>query len=410
MLLSYTNLALKRNLVPLVLKPTIGVRLLSTTTVTQRWFCKGGRKNDYYYNRHLNNSNHYSTANNNNIGQSTSSASNSASEAGAGTAPPNTFTRARSYASGGGPWGPGGPWGLSGPWGPGGPWGYRRRRRGRFFKFFIFFLIIGGLISYKKSTHEWVDHFSSDELPKNEIELMDYKIKLENDLNHLKIVKSLKNDPNFIILRSWDSFDKINEFSMNNGDISHELSLSNDINSVKSNTSKPADLHNTLNTPGGIFIPPMIFHNPVTKETITIVHLGKKLTGYPFLVHGGILGLTIDEVFKKSCSLDNDNFDKNKIHTKNLTINYLFPSLANRFLVFKCKAYEKDSVKNEQLLVGSVETQSGKKLVKSSAIFTFENENSANEAGSNSSSPIPETSTTVITSEKRTPWFWSRHN
>ncbi|GMF44749.1 unnamed protein product [[Candida] boidinii] len=142
MLLSYTNLTLKRNLVPLVLKPSIGVRLLSTTTITQRWFCKNGRKRDYYYNHHLNNPNHYSTVNNNNNnvnnnGQSTSSsfASNSASEAGTGTVPPNDCGgRGEYYASSGGPWGPGGPWsrggrwGPGGPWGRGGPWGYRRRR------------------------------------------------------------------------------------------------------------------------------------------------------------------------------------------------------------------------------------------------------------------------------------------
>ncbi|KAK8441144.1 5-formyltetrahydrofolate cyclo-ligase [Candidozyma auris] len=95
-------------------------------------------------------------------------------------------------------------------------------------------------------------------------------------------------------LRAWDNLDRF---------VLRESGRSNTKSFKKNDKSS---LTNTiLARPGGIVIEPIIFKNMKENMTVTIVHAGDKLCGYPFLVHGGIIATFLNETFKRNASLCN---------------------------------------------------------------------------------------------------------
>lgn len=132
----------------------------------------------------------------------------------------------------------------------------------------------------------------------------------------------------------------------------------------------PQLTNKTLATPGGIAAKPVIFYNTETDETVTFVHLGYKLCGYPFIVHGGILATVLNETFKRNASLSKDTLSqlKSDYKVEELNINYKAPSLANQFFVVKTEKMPPTDTEPDLYHVKSViESQSGKLLVQSEA-------------------------------------------
>ncbi|ODV87189.1 hypothetical protein CANARDRAFT_188674, partial [[Candida] arabinofermentans NRRL YB-2248] len=181
-------------------------------------------------------------------------------------------------------------------------------------------------------------------LPTNPMEKAVYLQNLENSLFNLPVVKKLESNSEFKPIRSWSSLNKITELPL---------------------SSESQTIHDTLTEPGCIAIPPLTFHNENTKESISIIHLGKRLSGYPFLVHGGMLSLVIDEVFKNDSALALNLDDSNSVHTEDLTLNYKMPTLVDNFVVLKTEAYELGN--NEVQMKGTLQTPSGRTLVKAAA-------------------------------------------
>lgn len=92
-----------------------------------------------------------------------------------------------------------------------------------------------------------------------------------------------------------------------------------------------------LTSPGGIAIPPKYYYNPKTKDTVAIYHLGMKLTGYPFIIHGGILATVMEDQMRESVRMIKG---KKGEMTKELSLSYKLPTFANQFVVVRTTSVE----------------------------------------------------------------------
>lgn len=183
-------------------------------------------------------------------------------------------------------------------------------------------------------------------------------VKIDFDAKQVSIYERLsRQGAPWIKLRSWENLDRMV--------IPKETAKSP---STFRGDPEPSTLTNsTLARPGGIIIEPTIFHNPVEKCTVTIVHVGDKLCGYPFLVHGGILATLLNETFKRNVSLAGEGLKlKDDFMVTTLSISYKAPALANQFLVIKTTAVPSD---RDGFLsaISTIETTNGRILVKGKA-------------------------------------------
>lgn len=208
--------------------------------------------------------------------------------------------------------------------------------------FYITALILGVATAQYLPISSIAKFLISEKLPKpNTPEAEEFKASLEKELEKLPIYKELCADPNYEPVRAW--------------------------NYVDSNTLNQLITSGTLSTPGGFAIKPILFFNKSKKESVSIYHVGEKLCGYPFLVHGGILATILDEILKRtstfSFGLDPlENYFPDKIKTKSIELQYKFPTVANSFLVVRCKD-------DGEKVDGRIETLDGKLLVKGSGTF-----------------------------------------
>ncbi|AET41293.1 Fmp10p Ecym_7476 [Eremothecium cymbalariae DBVPG len=96
-------------------------------------------------------------------------------------------------------------------------------------------------------------------------------------------------------------------------------------------------LNKTLRVPGGISIDPLYFYNPKLKSTVGVYHVGMKLTGYPFLIHGGILATLLSDIMKEAVKF---TFSSNAQMMDNLDVAYKFPTFANQFVIVRTTEIE----------------------------------------------------------------------
>ncbi|KAI3404761.2 hypothetical protein KGF56_002464 [Candida oxycetoniae] len=194
-------------------------------------------------------------------------------------------------------------------------------------------------------------------------------LQLEYKLKNLPIYQKLahpKNNHQWYKLLSWENLDR-NILDNRNGDNDTRLKVTN-----QDEYHKPELTNHTLQKPGGILIKPVTFHNIETDEGVTIVHVGYRLCGYPFIVHGGIIATLLNETFKRNASLNQKTSSnlKDDFKVENLTINYKSPTFANQFLIVKTKTKESDRNDKKNILLESViEDAKGKVLVKSTALL-----------------------------------------
>ncbi|ODV98433.1 hypothetical protein PACTADRAFT_48198 [Pachysolen tannophilus NRRL Y-2460] len=210
--------------------------------------------------------------------------------------------------------------------------------------------------------------FYLNEIPESESDVQLYIDNLEKNLQKLPLVAEFEKNPNYISIRAWENVD--------NSTILNDKMVSG-----------------SLRRPGGFAIKPAIFLNEKEKESVTIIHVGPKLCGFPFLVHGGMLATILDESLKR-CSvlsfkeIDEKDFSNFKyddelsyknIKMEDLTLHYKFPTLANNFIVVRAKCVDADDgndVGNENgngnvKVKGVIETVHGRPLVEGDATFKF---------------------------------------
>lgn len=173
-----------------------------------------------------------------------------------------------------------------------------------------------------------------DSLPEDAQEVKDYKLQLYNKCEKLPVVKQLGKAGYVEIFPPRRKEDLL--------------------------------IDRALSTPGGIAIPPRFFFNPTTKETVGIYHLGMKLTGYPFIVHGGILATIMEDLMRESVKLITQKTDE-KIN--DLSISYKFPTLANQIVIVRTTQHETFG-KNIKLTAEVMDQTGNRTLIKGRGSFS----------------------------------------
>jgi acyl-coenzyme A thioesterase PaaI-like protein len=122
-------------------------------------------------------------------------------------------------------------------------------------------------------------------------------------------------------------------------------------------------LHDTLAGPGRVEQYEM-YINKQREELLAVITFGKSLNGYPGVVHGGILGLLIDNSF----GILFLNLNKPMSVTANLSINYRAPTYASTQVVLYAKI---DRVEGRKMfMTASIwDAKSGKVLVDATTLF-----------------------------------------
>ncbi|TID14973.1 hypothetical protein CANINC_004644 [Pichia inconspicua] len=217
------------------------------------------------------------------------------------------------------------------------------------FRISLTLFIIGATISYNYPLYNLAESFFP--LPNDDpISIEKYNEKLQSQLNALPIVSELANDSNFTSHRGWNHLDL-------------------------SATGLPS-FHGTLKAPGGIAIPPLAFHNSKTNQDLVIVHLGRRLSGFPFIVHGGISGMVIEEIFKAALQRDHPNLHYNNIHTKSIQLNYKSPVFVNQFVIISSNQSKIDD--SHYTLSGEMKSLDGKTLLKATATLSTDSPSKSN--------------------------------
>lgn len=184
-----------------------------------------------------------------------------------------------------------------------------------------------------------------DTLPKNSTEVKDYEAQLLARLEKLSIIKQLKSKGFVEVFPSSLTQSK-------NTEITEGM------------------VGQALRSPGAIAIEPKFYYNPETHDTVGVYHLGMKLTGYPFIVHGGILATVMEDLMRHAMLIRGGNSDFLDCEkTRDLNISYKFPTFANQFVIVR-------TTKTEQFGQGTkmrceILDQTGNNtLVTGGAVFT----------------------------------------
>lgn len=190
-------------------------------------------------------------------------------------------------------------------------------------------------------------------------------VKLEFEMKNLPVYQNLTNlkqQKCWIKLQSWENLDRnVLEGTSNEVMVKAQVEY-----------SKPSLTNNTLAKPGGILLKPAIFHNIHSGQTVSIVHMGYKLCGYPFIIHGGIIATLLNETFKRNASLSTSTQSelKDDYKIESLSISYRRPTFANQFLIVRTEEVEGESEDKQLVFLKSViESQTGQTLVESEAVL-----------------------------------------
>lgn len=223
-------------------------------------------------------------------------------------------------------------------------------------RFYLLSFGTGALLAHQISLFE-IYEIACNKLPSGAdlVEYDKYVVDLEEKLQRLGIVRKLSGDPEWKCVRAWEN--------------------------LSSNVLNSSMMNGTLAQPGGFAVKPMIFLNESKEETLTIVHVGRKLCGYPLLIHGGILATILDENLKRCSLLQFTNKHKDTpidyaneesyshIHAKDLTLQYKFPTLADNFIVIRAKCEKYNESENSVLVKGVIKSPKGRTLVEGTSSY-----------------------------------------
>ncbi|CCD24659.1 Fmp10p NDAI_0D03450 [Naumovozyma dairenensis CBS 421] len=206
--------------------------------------------------------------------------------------------------------------------------------------------LIGWYLTQHMTFTDVMAYWKYDKLPQDSEQVQRYRFEIMNRLEKLPIMKQIRENNNE--LGYYEVFPK------------------DSVPGHKSVKEGNQLINKTLLTPGGIAIPPKFFYNPEKKEVVGIYHLGMKLTGYPFIVHGGILATVMEDLMREGIQIIKQ---KNGEKTNELTISYKMPTFANQFVIVRTTQVDdigKDSV---NMKVDLMDQNGQNVLVKGSGSF-----------------------------------------
>lgn len=107
-----------------------------------------------------------------------------------------------------------------------------------------------------------------------------------------------------------------------------------------------------LGTSAGIGGYQHVFHNSVTGEILTVVHLGFSLMGFPMVAHGGVLATLLDEQCARAAMEDatfvGAGANKKGIVTARLEIKYRRPTTIDEFYVVRARAVPEAELEDKE--------------------------------------------------------------
>lgn len=219
------------------------------------------------------------------------------------------------------------------------------------------FFSAGAALAYSEVIFEQYAKYT--EVSEDPVEAVQLDFRLRTHPLYEKLVHPVTGK-DWVKLRSWENLDR-NVLDGN---------AQNILVKTQSEYQKPQLTNHTLAAAGGIAVKPVIFHNTKTDETITFVHMGYRLCGYPFIIHGGMLATLLNETFKRNASLSGSTLStlKTDYKVETLSILYRAPSFANQFFIVKTQRLEVgDSAPDLYCLKSVIESEKGKILVKADA-------------------------------------------
>jgi len=119
-----------------------------------------------------------------------------------------------------------------------------------------------------------------------------------------------------------------------------------------------------LRGPGRLALLPLVRARVDESEALVIVHVGRGLCGHDGIVHGGLLATLLDETLARTALL---NLPEKVGVTANLSINYLAPTRADQFIVFRVHLLEATGRKAR--VSATIEDLDGNVLLEASGLF-----------------------------------------
>ncbi|KAK9364927.1 HotDog domain-containing protein [Lipomyces kononenkoae] len=165
-----------------------------------------------------------------------------------------------------------------------------------------------------------------------------YIDRVENQLQKSRIVQQMRQDAEFKERRMW-------------------------IN-VTDESRKQSFLAGSLSGIGTFAVPGIVFVNDKTNESVSVIHVGSRLCGFPGIVHGGLISALLDEALVRAAILP---LPGKSAVTANLDINYRAPTFTNQVVAIKAKVT--DFTTNKSVVVGKVESAHGRTLAQGTGVF-----------------------------------------
>lgn len=194
--------------------------------------------------------------------------------------------------------------------------------------------ISGWLVTQHMTFTDFMAYWRYDKLPQDSKEIENYKNELTTRAENLAVVKQMKQAGYIEVFPKSNKQEKL--------------------------------INKSLNSPGAIAIPPRFYHNPSTKDTVGVYHLGMKLTGYPFIVHGGILATVMEDLMREGVKIVKS---KEGEKTKELSLSYKMPTFANQFVIVRTTNVETNG-KTVTMSADIMDQSGNRQLVKGKGTFT----------------------------------------
>lgn len=109
-----------------------------------------------------------------------------------------------------------------------------------------------------------------------------------------------------------------------------------------------------------------IFHHPSSGQFISVVWLGGALSGWPGVVHGGLIATVLDESLGR-CAIA--RFPVQTGMTARLEFNYRRTTATNAFHVVRAWPVAEGSTDRKSFAAGRLETVDGKICVEANGLF-----------------------------------------
>jgi acyl-coenzyme A thioesterase PaaI-like protein len=108
------------------------------------------------------------------------------------------------------------------------------------------------------------------------------------------------------------------------------------------------------------------FYHKTSGESVTIIHFGDAISGFPKITHGGVIATVLDEVLG-ICAIR--QFPAKTGVTANLELNYLAPAQTGHFYIIRAVPVAQGMTDRKCFVTGTVETVTGRILVEAKGLF-----------------------------------------